>query len=256
MSPQLTVTIIAKNEEEAIAAAVRSGSWADEVLVLDSGSGDTTVERAHDAGARVVVEPWRGYGAQKNRAAELARTDWILSLDADERCSVGMATSIAALPAKPDAVAFAVRRLNRFAGRPIRRWPWSWDWTTRLYDRRRARFSNLAVHESLQVDGPVGKIGGYLDHDTYSGWEDHFKRQLVYASLGAQDAAQRAAYPRLGDITFRPVATFFRHFIVRGYLLNGVLGWRLSRMAARYTWMKYLVLEDLAHHNQPVRHDD
>lgn len=245
MPPPLTVTIIAGNEEADIGDAVRSVLWADDVLVVDSESRDATVERAREAGARVFVEPWRGYGAQKNRAAELAGTHWILSLDADERCSPDLAAAIAALPAKPDCGAYAVRRLNRFAGRPIRRWPWSWDRTTRLYDRRRGRFSELAVHESLLVDGPVGELAGYLDHFTYSGWRDHLERQLVYARLGAEEAARRGKGVRRGDITLRPAATFLRHWIGRGYLLNGVLGWRLSRMAARGTWMKYLVLQDL-----------
>ncbi len=246
MPPPITVAIIAGNEEEGIADAVRSGAWADEVLVLDSESTDRTVEIARDAGARVVVEPWRGYGGQKNRAAELARNHWIFSLDADERIGPGLAGAIGALDTDPPEAAFRVRRRNHFAGRPIRRWPWSWDLTVRLYDRRRARFSEVAVHESLEVAGDTGDLGGVMEHFSYEGWEDLLTRQLHYARLGAQEAVARGKQPGFGDLWFRPKTTFFRHWLGRGYLLGGALGWRLSVAAARMTWMKYVLLREYA----------
>lgn len=244
MPPRVTVAIIAGNEEEGIADAVRSGSWADEVLVLDSESSDRTVEVAREAGARVVVEPWRGFGAQKNRAAALARNDWVFSLDADERISPHLQHAIAQLAAEPEEAAFRVRRRNRFAGRPIRRWPWSWDTTVRLYDRRRARFSEVAVHESLQVSGEVGAVSGVLEHFSYSGWEDLLTRQLAYARLGAGEALRRGRAPKTGDLWLRPRVTFWRHWLGRGYLLGGAEGYRLSLAAARMTWMKYVLLRE------------
>ncbi len=245
MPPRITVTIIAGNEEERISDAVRSAAWAGEVLVLDSESTDATVERARAAGARVHVEPWRGYGPQKNRAAELASNDWILSLDADERVTPELAEAIAALPAEPGPAAFRVRRRNRFAGRPIPRWPWSWDLIVRLYDRRRARFSTSAVHESIQADGPVGTIPAPLEHFSYRGWEDMLARQLRYASLGAREAFDRGRRPKAGDLWIRPRVTFLRHWLSRGYLLGGAFGYRLSVAAARMTWTKYVLLREL-----------
>ncbi len=244
MPPPISVTIIAGNEEGRIADAVRSASWADEVLVLDSESTDRTAEVAEAAGARVVVEPWRGYGAQKNRAAELASHRWIFSLDADERITPELVRAVEALPADPHEAAFRVRRRNRFAGRPIPRWPWSWDTTARLYDRRRARFSEVAVHESLVTEGPVGELRAVLEHFSYDGWEDLLARQLAYAALGAREAFARGRRPRPGDLWLRPRITFLRHWLGRGYLLGGALGYRLSTAAARMTWTKYVLLRE------------
>lgn len=242
---RITVVIIAGNEQSRIADAVRSASWADEVLVLDSESSDGTVDAARGAGARVVVEPWRGYGAQKNRAAELAANDWVFSLDADERIDRELAAAMRSLPDSPSAAAYAVRRRNRFAGRPIRRWPWSWDRTVRLYDRRLARFSERSVHESLEVQGRTGELPGVLEHFSYRGWDDLLARQVRYARLGAEDAHARGRAPRAGDLWLRPAATFWRHWVGRGYMLGGREGWRLSVAAARMTRMKYRVLREL-----------
>ncbi len=245
MPPRITVAIIAGNEEKRIADAVRSGAWADEVLVLDSESTDRTADVAAAAGARVEVEPWRGYGAQKNRAAELASHRWIFSLDADERITPELACAVADLPGEPPDAAFRVLRRNHFAGKPIRRWPWSWDTMARLYDRELARFAEVAVHESLETDGPVGKLRGVIEHFSHEGWEDLLERQLAYAILGAREARSRGRRPRPGDLWLRPRTTFLRHWLGRGYLLGGPLGYRLSKAAARMTWTKYVLLREL-----------
>jgi glycosyltransferase involved in cell wall biosynthesis len=243
--PPISVTIIAGNEEDRIVDAVRSAAWADEVLVLDSQSTDGTAESAATAGARVVVEPWRGYGAQKNRAAELTRNTWVFSLDADERIDPALAGAVRDLPREPVPAAYSVRRRNYMAGRPIVHWPWSWDTTTRLYDRGRARFSTAAVHESLVVEGEVGRLPGLLEHLTYRDWNDYLQRQLSYSRLGAEAALARGRRPRVGDLGLRPLATFLSHLVIRGYVLGGRRGWRMSAMAARGTHLKYLLLRDL-----------
>jgi len=242
MPPPLTVAIITGNEEGRIADAIRSARWSDEVLILDSESSDGTVEVARAHGARVVVEPWRGFGAQKNRAAELAAHDWVLSLDADERVTSALATAVGDLPEVPSCAAYRVRRRNFFAAMPIRHWPWAWDRTVRLYDRRRARFSEAVVHESLQVDGEVGELQGVLDHYTYRDLDDYLERQQRYARLGAEQIAARGRGPKAGDLALRPLITFLRHYLVRGYLLGGARGLRLSLLAARGTRLKYALL--------------
>jgi (heptosyl)LPS beta-1,4-glucosyltransferase len=242
----VSVTIITRNEEEMIAGAIASVTWADEVLVLDCGSDDRTVALAADAGARTVVEPWQGYGAQKNRAAELAANRWVLSLDADERCDARLARAVAELANNPGHAAFQVRRRNYFAGQPIRHWPWAWDTTARLYDRNRARFSENLVHEHLLCSTRIGLLEGTLEHLTYSDWTDYRERQQQYACLGAEQARQNGRKPRPGDLSLGPLATFVRHWLGRGYLLGGRLGWRLSLMAARGTLLKYRLLREQA----------
>lgn len=230
--PAVTVTIICRDEADRIRDAVACAAWADEVLVLDSGSTDGTPDLARAAGATVHVEAWRGYGAQKNRAAELARHDWILNCDADERIDPVTASAVRAL-GEPAHAVWQVRRRNRLAGAEIRRWPWSWDRQRRFYDRRRTAFSTAAVHESLTWAGSVGTLPGVLDHFTYRDWDDLLRRQATYNALWVAQAV--AAGRRAGALTCLtgPAGTFLRHWLLRGYLLGGAQGWRLSLQAAR-----------------------
>jgi len=239
----VSVTIITHDVSDHVGAAISSAAWASEIVVLDSGSRDGTPDIAATAGARVYSEPWRGYGSQRNRAAELARCRWILALDADERMDDQLVRSITDLPEEPSRIAFSMRRRNFFAGRPIRHWPWAWDVITRLYDREHASFSSRMVHESLVFDGPRGRIGGTLDHHSYRDWSDYHQRQKRYAQLGAEHLLGDDRRPRPGDTTLRPAASFLSHWLVRGWFLNGVLGARLAIESARGVRMKYLQLQ-------------
>ncbi|MCP4900935.1 MAG: glycosyltransferase family 2 protein [bacterium] len=240
----ITVTIIACDEEQRIAAAIASAQWADEILVLDSGSSDRTVAIARNAGARVVQTDWPGYGVQKNRAGEMAANRWLFSLDADEQIGDELQTSIRDLPEDPKESAFRVRRRNRVGGKAIRHWPWAWDKTVRLYDRRKARFSEVPVHESLQVDGVVGDLGGLLEHDTYSDWLDCCERQEQYARLSVEAMVEDGRRSRLIDRTARPFATLLRLLVVRGHVLSGITGLRYAWCVARGTFLKYELLRN------------
>ncbi len=241
----VTVTIIARDEADRIAAAVASAGWAAAVVVLDSGSGDGTAAVARAAGARVEVEPWRGYGAQKNRAAELAPTAWVFSLDADERISTELAAAILALPADPGQAAYRVRRRNRFCGRPVRHWPWAWDLPARLYDRQRARFSERSVHETLVTEGAVGRLAGVLEHLGERSLQEYLDRRAAYARLGAEQAAGEGR--RSGPLApaIHAAATFVRLAMVRGELLGGALGLRHALLAARGSALKYRYLREI-----------
>lgn len=242
--PRISVTIIAQDEAERLPAALASVGWADEVVVIDSGSTDGTPDLARAAGARVMVTHWRGYGAQKNFAAEQAAHDWVFNLDSDERVLPALAAAIRARPDAPPCVAYRVARENRLAGRVIGHWPWSWDWQARLYDRRRARFRAAAVHESLLVDGPIGRLSGVLDHFSYRDWADYDRRQLRYAELWAGQAAADGRRAGACDRLLRPTSTFLRHYLVRGMWLGGGLGLRMAWRAAQGAGLKYRLLAE------------
>jgi len=242
----VTVTIIARDEGERIADAIASARWADEVLVLDSGSSDDTVTRARLAGARVVETDWPGYGAQKNRAAEMATNRWLFSLDADEHFDDQLAAEISALPDDPPELAFRVRRRNWVEGKALRHWPWAWDRTARLYDRHHARFSEAPVHESLQVDGTIGELGGVLEHDTYKSWSDCRERKVYYARLSAEAMAASGRRTRVIDRTIRPAAMLVKQLLVQGYIVSGSAGLRYAWHEARGTLLKYTLLEKLS----------
>lgn len=244
---RVTVTVIARDEADRIAEAISSARWATEVVVLDSGSADDTVEVARSAGARVAVEPWRGYGGQKNRAAELAATDWVLSLDADERVTPELAQEIARLPAEPPEAGFRVRRRNHFGGRPLRRWPWAWDRPLRLYDRRRARFGEPAVHEAVVAEGPVGRVRGVVEHLGERSAAEYLARQLTYARLGADRAAREGRRAGPFAPALHGAATLLRLLLLRGELLGGAHGLRHALASARGTALKYRLLADRSH---------
>ena len=241
--PPVSVTIICRDEADRIAAAIASAAWADEVVVLDSGSTDGTPDLARAAGAMVHVEGWRGYGAQKNRAAELARHRWIFNLDADERIDPHTAAAITALDAAPGCTIYALRRRNHLGSTPIRRWPWSWDRQRRFYDRQMAAFSAVPLHESLLGAGPVGRLPGVLEHFTYRDAADHQRRLEAYARLWAERA--RSEGRSVGTLKRRsdPLLTFVRHYLLRGYALGGRQGWALSCAAARGVALRYRFLD-------------
>ena len=191
---KLSLTIITKNEEACIRRCIESVPFADEVIVVDSGSTDRTVEICRALGARVVVtDDYPGYGPQKNRALDLASGDWILSLDADEWLTPELQEEIPRLmTAPPDAAAgYRIRRLSSFCGRAMRHSGWWPDWVVRLVRRGKGRFSDELVHERLIVDGRVGDARGVLMHEAFTELEDVLGKMNRYSSAGAQALARR-----------------------------------------------------------------
>jgi (heptosyl)LPS beta-1,4-glucosyltransferase len=237
----LSVAIIAKDEADRLPSALRSVAWADEIVVLDSGSTDGTPDLARAAGARVHLEGFRGYGPQKDRAAALATHDWILSLDADERVDATLAAAIAGLPDAPPCAAYAMRRLTRLAGFPLRTWPWARERQVRLYDRRLCRFGSTTIHETLEVEGRLGRLPGLLDHESYRDWADYDARQRRYAELWAESRTARAPAGR-SNLLLRPAAAFLREYLVKGRVLGGGLGWTFARRSAEGVRLKYTLL--------------
>ncbi len=238
---RVSIAMITYNEAERLPATLASVAWADEVVVVDSGSTDATVAIARAAGARVEVEPFRGFGPQKDLAASLARNEWVFNLDADERPDARLADAIRALPAAPPRAVYAMRRCNRLAGRELRHWPWAAEWHPRVYDRRRARFGAQLIHEKVVADGPVGKLPGWLDHDSYRSQEDLERKLARYAQLWAE-----ARPPRRVPALVRAAhahAALLREVLLKGRLLGGAEGLRFARALAAYTDAKYRALD-------------
>lgn len=158
--PSLSLIVITKNEEEAISRCLSSVNFADDIVVVDSGSTDRTVELARAHGAHVVItNDWPGFGPQKTRALNLARGDWVISLDADEWIDVNFVAQIKSAIADPNAPsAYQTPRRSQFCGQIIRHGGWSPDYVVRLFRRGRARFSDDLVHEGLIVDGPIRRL--------------------------------------------------------------------------------------------------
>ena len=240
---KLSVTIIALNEAAHIRACLDAVRWADERLVVDSGSTDGTQELARAAGARVIERDWPGYSEQKNFAATQASHDWILSVDADERVTPELATEIRELLARgPEAAGYRVPRVTWHLGRWIRTTDWYPDRQLRLYDRRRATWPARRVHESVTADGPVVDLKGEMQHFAYRDIGHHMQTMDRYTTLAAAELHAAGRRAGLFDLTVHPWAAFMRNYLLRGGITDGIPGFVISTMNAYYVFLKFAKL--------------
>lgn len=242
----LTVTIITLNEAANIEAALASVAWADDVVVVDASSGDGTADLARRHTDRVIVRDWPGYIAQKNFAAGEARHDWILSLDADERVTPELAAEIQALlAAGPACAGYRIPRVTYYLGRWIRTTDWYPDHQLRLYDRRRARWAGRYVHESVQADGPVGRLTADLRHYSYRDVSQHLLRIDRYSTLAARQMYEDGRRAGAWAIVAHPAAAFLRNYVARGGFRDGAAGLIVSLLNAYYVLVKWVKLWEL-----------
>src|SRR3989441_8567141 len=236
---KITATIITLNEERNIARALESLRCCDQIVVLDSGSVDRTAELAERLGAVVVEDSWRGYANQKNRAAEHAEHDWILSLDADEALSEALEGEIWNLKKHgPAHDAYTVPRLAQYMGRWILHSGWYPDRKVRLFDRRKAKWIGSFVHESVDVNGRVGHLKSNLLHFTCESLSEHLKTMDRYTTLAAEELVSRKARIGLGNLIVDPAWTFVRSYFLQRGFLDGVEGLTIAHRAAIYTFLK------------------
>jgi len=242
----LSLCVITRDAGGQLAECLASAPFAGEIVVVDSGSRDDTVEIARRCGARVVVQPWLGFGPQKNFAVAQAAHDWVLCLDADERITPELGASIqSALAQAPVAAAFAVARRNRFLGRWLRHGEGYPDWIVRLFDRRRARWTDEPVHENVAASGPVARLSGDLLHASAESLDAYVAKQNHYTTL--QAAAMHARGERAGGMRLvaSPLARFLRFYVVRLGFLDGVPGLVHIAIGCFASFMKYAKLRAL-----------
>lgn len=240
MGIKISAAIIACNEERGIARLIESLRCCDEILIVDSGSTDRTMDIAAKLGARVVEAPWRGFAAQKNAAAELAENDWILALDADESLSEALEAEIWHIKKTgPEYDGYTMPRLAQYLGRWILHGGWYPDRKVRLFDRRKAKWVGDYVHESVVVDGRVGHLKSNILHFTCSSLTEHLKTMDRYTTLAAQELVARKKNVTFRHLLLDPPWTFIKsYFLQRGYL-DGLEGLTIAYMAAFYNFLKY-----------------
>lgn len=237
---KISAAIITFNEERNIARVVESLRCCDEILVLDSGSNDRTVEIAGKLGARVVEASWHGYAAQKNIAAELAAHDWVLSLDADESLSEALEAEIWQIKKSgPKFDGYTVPRLAQYLGRWILHSGWYPDRKIRLFNRAKAKWVGDFVHESVRVDGAVGHLQSNLLHFTCSSISEHLRTMDRYTTLAAQEIASRQENISVARLLFDPPWTFLQTYVLKCGFLDGMEGLAIAYMAAFYNFAKY-----------------
>jgi glycosyltransferase involved in cell wall biosynthesis len=243
---KISATVIVLNEEKNISGCLKSLDFADEIVVVDSGSSDRTKEICcSNPRVRFHERAWEGFGRQKNMAADLAENDWILNIDADERVTPELLSAIGSADLSKFA-GYRVARRNYFAGRHVRYCGWYPDYNLRFYNRRQGRFSERVVHEAVECSGQVGTLQGDLLHYTYEGISDYLRRMERYSSLAADEIVAKGKVPGCAALVGRPLFTFFKMYFLKRGFLDGCLGLQLSVLYACYTFAKYAKAREIS----------
>ena len=251
-STGLSIIIIAKNEAHAIADCLRSVAWADEVIVVDSGSTDDTVNICQQLGAKVTVtDDWPGFGRQKNRALALATQPWVLSLDADERVTPELQAEIMQAIARNADASYRMPRSSSYCGQFIKHSGWSPDYITRLFKRGYGKFSDDLVHERLLTDHTTLSFKSPLLHISYINLDEVLNKVNHYSSAGADMLHARGKSASLGKAIAHGLWAFVRTYFIRLGFLDGKMGFVLAVSNAETTYYRYLKLAFLPQNNEP-----
>jgi len=235
----LSVAIITLNAASQLEDCLKSVRFADEIVVVDSGSTDGTQALAERYGARVIEQAWLGFGPQKQFAVEAAGHDWVLCLDADERVSPELQTAIENALQSPSNAAFRFARCNRFLGRYLKYGEGYPDWSLRLFDRRQGHWSDDAVHEKVVANGPVGTLKGDLLHDSAESLAAYLTKQNRYTTLAAEMAVAAGKRASFGRLAFSPVVRFIKFYLIRQGFRDGLPGLIHIAIGCFNSFLKY-----------------
>lgn len=245
VTPLLSIIIITKNEAANIRACLESVAWADEIIVVDSGSTDDTVAICKELGAQVHIHDWPGFGAQKNRALGYATGDWVFSIDADERVTPELRIELENAMREGKVEGYYCPRLSQFCGKFIHHSGWYPDYVLRLFKRGCGRFSDSLVHESIALDGVTAKLKNPLLHYSYLTEADVQRKIEHYSAAAARQMFQNGRRVTPFDAPIRGAWAFLRTYLLRLGFLDGVAGWRIALMNATTTYLKYRKLESI-----------
>jgi glycosyltransferase involved in cell wall biosynthesis len=241
----ISAIVVCMNEEANIAACLESVRWCDEVVVIDSFSTDRTVEIARSHADLVIERPWPGMAAQKQFALEQAKGEWILSLDADERCTPQLRAAIGDALANPgQAAGFEMKRHVFYLGRWIDHGGWYPDWKLRLARRDRARFTGHGPHDRLEVDGPTQRLDAELVHYTYRNFSQHLRTVDRFSDVFAQEWLAAGRRFSLLDALFHPPLKFLDCYVWKRGFLDGWAGFVIALTSAFYVFAKQVKLRE------------
>ena len=249
----LSVAIITLNAASQLEACLRSVAFADEIIVVDSGSQDGTVELAQRHGARVIHQAWLGFGPQKQFAVNACSHDWVLCLDADERVSDTLRRSLESGLLAPSTAAFRFPRCNRFLGHYLKHGEGYPDWSLRLFDRRQARWSDDAVHEKVIANGAVGTLQGDLLHDSAETLAAYLTKQNRYTSIAADMAFTAGKRASGAQLVFSPLIRFIKFYLIRQGFRDGLPGLIHITIGCFNSFLKYAKLIERQRNDAALR---
>jgi glycosyltransferase involved in cell wall biosynthesis len=242
----LSAIIITKNEEINLERCLRSVSWVDEIIVVDSGSTDSTIEIAKSFKAKIFEPEWRGFGLTKQYALEHAGGDWILSIDADEEVSFTLKGEILQLMEKePEKDGYFIPRKTQFLGRWILHSGWYPDLVLRLFRKSAGGFTSALVHEKVEVSGKTGRLHNPLMHYSYPTLEDYTRKLDHYSSLGAEELFQAGKRFSSYSLVVKPIVSFLRKLIWQRGWRDGWEGFLIAYLSSTGTLLKYAKLRSL-----------
>lgn len=244
----ISATIITLNEERHIGRCIESvRAWVDDVVVVDSGSTDRTRAIAEEKGARFFVNPWKGYGQQKNFAQDQSKNDWVLNIDADEEVTPELQAEISSIfkglqSGADRRLGFMAPRKSYYLKRWIRHGGWYPNYLVRFAHRKYARWTEPEVHEALNVDGEVGLFQSPLNHYTFDSIEDQVRTNLRFSRLGSKDLIRKGKRPSIMKLILKPIGKFFETYLIKRGFLDGIAGFLISINAAHSMFLKYAYL--------------
>jgi glycosyltransferase involved in cell wall biosynthesis len=243
----ISVIIIAKNEAENIVDCIASARLiSNDIIVADSGSVDNTPTFAEQAGARILKVAWKGYGQTRNEAAKMARNEWILALDADERITQQFAASINNLELSNDSIVYGCKRENFLAAKKIRFGDWGYDKVYRLYNLHQAAWDLMLVHENIIGDTISKKVlPGSLLHYTMKDFNEYQRKTILYAQLSANKYLAQGKKASLVKRFIAPVFSFVKDYFFRMGFLDGKEGFVIASTTSKYIYLKYKFLNSL-----------
>jgi len=252
MSYKCSVVIITKNEEKNIANCLQSVSWADEVVMVDSGSTDRTCEICLDFGCKLIKTKWLGFGKTKKIAVDKATHNWIFSIDADEVVSPELKNKILEILKAPKAVGYNIKRNSFYLGKKIHHCGWGKDYTLRLFNKEFGNFNEAILHESVMLKGKIEKIKEVLYHYTFTDISSHMLRMDKYAQLAAQKKFEERKSSTIAGAIIRGFVKFIKMYFLQLGFLDGKVGLILSYNSAFGIYLKYLKLWELNRHEQNI----
>ena len=232
---KLSIVILTFNSEKYLKEVLESSKFADEILVIDSGSSDKTKEICQNYNVKFIYQKWLGFGKQKKFGVNSAKNEWIFVLDSDEVITKELENEIKQTLENPKFMAYKVSRLNFFFGKAIRKMGLYPDYSTRLFNKKFANFNEKEVHESVEFkdkNSKFGKLKNYFKHYAYENIEEFILKQNKYSTLGAKKNYLKAFV--------NPKWTFFKLFILKGGFLEGYKGYIISKLYSQYTFWKYV----------------
>ena len=237
--PDISVIIICRDEAEQINDCLQSVQWADEIIVVDSGSTDETREIAARHTPHVHNVEWKGFGPQKNHALSLATGEWVFSIDCDERAQQGMEDEVRRLIQQSHHDGYEVPRYNWFCGQRVKFGDWSGDRVLRLFRRASGRFTDDAVHERIVVDGSIGRLRTPLEHHTIRTRDQHRDKIQYYTELTTRLGQQAGKRSSIFKAAMHGSWAFLRGYVFKGGMLDGRAGWCIATGQAKSVWWRY-----------------